>query len=1072
MVVGNKIKIQRYIIIACLLVFGLGIFVASVPLPAQAASSVTNTASSISFVDGNGTPGTLNSGTSGRFQFTNPQTIIDTVTTASDPTTAQTNTAVGNKVVYTTTATNYIADASASAAGYYWYWPAGSVLGNAHGNCFGALILELPEGKTSTATLYAIQPHMGASSLCTINGSGGNRLDPSKVTGQQPYNAGAQKDLIAAMANSGVSLGHDKTAMLAMATFLSWKSPDEIDSVYGVALHRVPQTDQGYVTFLKNAPQKYKSGYDIFSTQACINPNGNSYGAVVAVASSGVPYTGDILSWDGSNGAYISKWDGQSQECLVSTESGNWNIAYSPVHYYGDSPDSGTIGLADVANFSSAGSSPNGTGTTSGTAAGSGTGAPSLTCSPGANPLDWLLCAAVQGMVNIINPLANLIYSQLSVGTSGNTGAPDQIFGNGTSAKDYKKAWEAFRNISLALMVIAALVVIISQAAGFEILDAYTIRKVLPRFLIVVILINLSWPLMQFFVQLTNDLGYGIRWLIYSPFSDLKATSLSGGGDLAITIVAGGAIVALGTFGLLSFAVTGALSLFVAYITLVLRQILIIFLIIIAPVAIIAYILPNTQKYYKTWWESFSKALLMFPIIAGIIAAGHAFAAVALSSDAGGSSAINQFIAFAAYFGPYFMIPATFRFAGAALGAASGAINKQAQGGFRGLQGYRKSRAKGNWEKTQSGKRFKGGNDENFRGRINKGLQFGSTINNAGVDPRRWRSRMRESIERDSELQRDHMMEDKDYTWKGDDGLNKAASASTDRHDLRRRLMAIPDRYTGADDPNIDRDVERVEKLRERYDPAAFKQATFLSAVAGGTAYTKSEIWKAAADVAGNDNGLLSTLVAKGRSAAMSAGRADQGGASFGETYAIADNYRRGAYADVDAEGRSATADLELAGKAMDSQGAGVLAHASMKTSSVESLVPVLQQRMRNAVASGDQDEIDRQLATVANLYDTMSASSPKNAKVLADQVLRWGPQAAPGQQPLAPGVAGPVIPGAVTVQDLVESRRQSPVFQSTRRELGVGQLQPGQTGPVIPGGPGGPQVTPPTQAGQGPIGG
>ncbi len=1063
MVVGNKIKIQRYIIIACLLVFGLGIFVASVPLPATAATN-------FNFVDSNFNQSTIIPGNTTRFKFINPFTIVDMGTPINCQASNTPTNGASTCAIYSTSASNYIAD-DKNGSGFYWYWPGangGSVLASpTHGVCQGALVLGF-NGSTA-ATLYAVQPTTGNGDTSCIVTNGKTSLDPTKVTGRQPFiisgavSAGRNTsgtstinpDTMGAINNEGVTIGSDWGVLRAMATFLSWKSPDELDSMFGQTLSRLAPS-KAYDYFVQHAPSQYTAGYNLYTNTAnlpagCTKTDGQTVAAVVAVSPSNVTQ-GTILHWDSVKKKYDTTWDGSKQTCIAGTDGSN-DIGSSPnIALPGGNSSDSTIGLADVANYTGAGNSPNATGTTSGTAAGSGTGAPSLTCSPGANPLDWLLCAAVQGMVNIINPLANLIYSQLSVGTSGNTGAPDQIFGNGASAKDYKSAWDSFRNISLALMVIAALVVIISQAAGFEILDAYTIRKVLPRFLIVAILINLSWPLMQFFVQLTNDLGYGIRWLIYSPFSDLKASSLSGGGDFAITVVAGGAIVALGTFGLLSFAVTGALSLFVAYITLVLRQILIIFLIIIAPVAIVAYILPNTQKYYKTWWESFSKALLMFPIIAGIIAAGHAFAAVALSGPNGGS-AINQFIAFAAYFGPYFMIPATFRFAGAALGAASGMINKQAQGGFKGLQGYRKSRAKGNWEKTQSGKRFKGGNDENFRGRINKGLQVGSTINNAGVDPRRWRSRMRESIERDSEQQRDHMMEDKDYTWKGDDGLNKAASASTDRNDLRRRLMAIPDRYTGANDPNIDRDVERVEKLRERYDPAAFKQATFLSAVAGGTAYTKSEIWKAAADVAGDDNGLMATLVAKGRSAAMSAGRADQGGASFGETYAIADNYRRGAYADVDAEGRSATADLELAGKALDSQGAGVLAHASMKTSSVESLVPVLQQRVRDAVASGDQDEIDRQLATVANLYDTMSASSPKNAKVLADQVLLYSVPGAPGAN------------GAVTVQQRVEASRINPMFQTTRRELGLGQLPPGQTGPAVPGGPG-PIPGAPTQPG------
>src|SRR5204862_5967758 len=106
---------------------------------------------------------------------------------------------------------------------------------------------------------------------------------------------------------------------------------------------------------------------------------------------------------------------------------------------------------------------------------------------------------------------------------------------------------------------------------------------------------------------------------------------------------------------------------------LVLLQILIMILVILAPVAIITYILPNTQRVYKFWWDAFSKALLMFPLIAGFIAAGRVFSAIAIANSDGG--ALGQTIGFVAYFAPYFLIPATFRFAGGALSQLGGFVN-------------------------------------------------------------------------------------------------------------------------------------------------------------------------------------------------------------------------------------------------------------------------------------------------------------------------------------------------------------------------------------------------------------
>lgn len=54
--------------------------------------------------------------------------------------------------------------------------------------------------------------------------------------------------------------------------------------------------------------------------------------------------------------------------------------------------------------------------------------------------------------------------------------APDAIFHD-----NFKKSWNVFRNLGLGLVVIAGLFMVISQALGLDILDAYTIRKLMPR---------------------------------------------------------------------------------------------------------------------------------------------------------------------------------------------------------------------------------------------------------------------------------------------------------------------------------------------------------------------------------------------------------------------------------------------------------------------------------------------------------------------------------------------------------------------------------------------------------------
>jgi hypothetical protein len=345
------------------------------------------------------------------------------------------------------------------------------------------------------------------------------------------------------------------------------------------------------------------------------------------------------------------------------------------------------------------------------------------------NPLSWFLCPLAHTIMNAISSLDNVINSYLNIDTN-------QIFGdpnvpNSTTNPGYKKAWGNIRDLSLGIVVVMALVMVVSQAAGLEIFDAYTVRKVFPRLLIAAIGIALSWSLLKFFVGFTNDLGYAARSIIYSPFGGAGGTgengiTLGGGGETLTTILGFTGIISLGFFGLLSFAATGLMALAVAIFVLIVRQIAMTILIIMAPLAIAAFILPNTQKMYKIWWDFLSKGLLMFPIIAAFIAAGRVFAVV--SSNNGGT--INEILSFIGYIAPYFLLPVTFRFAGGAIGAIGGFANNGSKGAFDRLKKYRGNKSAQNMQKAKNYSRFSDNN------RVGRGI---NTLLGAGGNPRHLR---------------------------------------------------------------------------------------------------------------------------------------------------------------------------------------------------------------------------------------------------------------------------------------------------------------------------------------------
>lgn len=320
-------------------------------------------------------------------------------------------------------------------------------------------------------------------------------------------------------------------------------------------------------------------------------------------------------------------------------------------------------------------------------------------CEYSANALSWIICPVVDLLELAIETTDDIINDQLTIPQN------DIFCTDQDTCNDYYKAWSSFRNISLGLLAIAGLITVISQAIGMEILDAYTIRKILPRILVAAIGITLSWTLMSFAVTLANNLGYGVRDLILSPFHGVLESSHIGfsgsvggliGGFAAFVLGGIAAVAAIGI--LLSYLATAGLAVLIAIAVLVLRQIVIIILMILSPVAFIAYVLPNTQRVFKLWWESFSKALLMFPLIAAFIAAGRVFAAISLD---GSQSLFTQLTALVAYFGPYFAIPLTFRMSGGIMSGVGNFVQRAGQpvGGM--LQGYRSNKAK---ERIAAGK--------------------------------------------------------------------------------------------------------------------------------------------------------------------------------------------------------------------------------------------------------------------------------------------------------------------------------------------------------------------------------
>jgi hypothetical protein len=139
------------------------------------------------------------------------------------------------------------------------------------------------------------------------------------------------------------------------------------------------------------------------------------------------------------------------------------------------------------------------------------------------------------------------------------------------------------------------------------------------------------------------------------------------------------------------------------FVTLIIRRGLILFLIIVSPFAFALYCLPNTERYFKKWWELLFKTLLVYPIVVIIFAVADIMSItimkandVNVGADGHISQGLAAIVAFVLQFLPLLMVPWSFKFAGGAVASINAAITGGA-GKLNGMFEKRKEYAKKDW---------------------------------------------------------------------------------------------------------------------------------------------------------------------------------------------------------------------------------------------------------------------------------------------------------------------------------------------------------------------------------------
>lgn len=299
-----------------------------------------------------------------------------------------------------------------------------------------------------------------------------------------------------------------------------------------------------------------------------------------------------------------------------------------------------------------------------------------------AGALAWIICPAVEIIAKATDFFENNIIIPFMTVSPLTTNNNNPIY----------LLWQDFRDLANVGFVVLLFVAIFSIA-----LSKYGLMRMLPRLLVVAIGINVSYFVAAFLIDISNIFGSGVSQFIMAALHQAGTTQLNngtsagpvrsiftlGGAALLTVLLTGGS--ALGwLFGFIGLA---ALVLGIAILVMILRQLAVITLVVISPVIILLYLLPNTQGTGKKGVKTFGELMLMFPMFVLLFGSGKIFAVILQQPDfkIGGNGVTDEvgqsvrvIMQFVAYVAPLAFFPATFAASSGLMGRAYGAFHKRA----------------------------------------------------------------------------------------------------------------------------------------------------------------------------------------------------------------------------------------------------------------------------------------------------------------------------------------------------------------------------------------------------------
>lgn len=361
-----------------------------------------------------------------------------------------------------------------------------------------------------------------------------------------------------------------------------------------------------------------------------------------------------------------------------ATDATNITYTRGPTGGFSGKSDPQTVSI-DTASQAQATQKPNGGGGASG-------GSCKVT-----GGLAWIICPLTTTLASVMDWVFNVIVSYLEVQPLLTTSTDNVIM----------STWNIMRNFANVAFVIAFIIIIYSQLTSMGISN-YSIKKMLPRLIIAAILMNVSYWICAIGIDLSNITGHALYdlfiWLrnMIGDMKDVKGWQFVDWQSFVTFAMAGGGAAIGGTALWISlaaklgaFSVTGVvmmilpilvmlfLIILVVMLILAARQAIIILLVMVSPLAFVAYLLPNTEKWFEKWREAFVAMLIFFPAFS-LVFGGSQLAGFAIIKTA---TSINMVIlGLAVQVAPLAITPLIMKLSNGVLARVAGVINNPRKG--------------------------------------------------------------------------------------------------------------------------------------------------------------------------------------------------------------------------------------------------------------------------------------------------------------------------------------------------------------------------------------------------------